>query len=341
MLTGDHAETARAIAGAAGLSDGVPTVIEGREIADIDAATADAELCRRVLAADVFARVAPKTKLTLVALFQRAGHVVAMTGDGVNDAPALKKADIGIAMGKRGTEVAKEAAHMVLRDDAFATIIAAMRQGRVIFENIRKFVVYLMSCNVSEVLVVGLAIAGGLPAPLLPLQILYLNLVTDVFPAFALGLGRGDENVMKAPPRDPREAIVTRRHWSLMAVLGGAITAATLGAFSLSLFWLGLDTGASVTVAFLTLALGQLWNVFNMRDPDAGWLRNDVSRNPYVWGSILLSGGLIALAVFLPPLADLLQLPTPGAAGLALGAVASLLPLAVGQAWVVLRLRRR
>ena len=334
MLTGDHADTARTIAKNAGLGDGELTVIEGKDIAGIDPETLDDKERDRILAADVFARVAPETKLTLVSVFQNAGHVVAMTGDGVNDAPALKKADIGIAMGQRGTDVAKEAAHMVLRDDAFPTIIAAMRQGRAIFENIRKFVIYLMSCNLSEVLVVGIAVSGGLPTPLLPLQILYLNLVTDVFPAFALGLGRGDANIMTRPPRDPEEPMIGRRQWVFMGLLGGAITLATLGAFVLSIYGLGLDTPASVTVAFLTLALGQLWNVFNLRDPEAGLIRNDVTRNPYVWGAIGLCLGLIALALWLPALADLLQLASPGAEGLALAATASFAPLVLGQGWI-------
>ncbi|WP_439154453.1 cation-translocating P-type ATPase [Yoonia sp.] len=340
MLTGDHADTARTIAEDAGLGDGDLTVIEGRELAQLSVDDIDDDLRARILKADVFARVAPETKLTLVAIYQQAGHVVAMTGDGVNDAPALKKADIGIAMGQRGTEVAKQAAHMVLRDDAFSTIIAAMRQGRVIFENIRKFVVYLMSCNVSEVLVVGLAVGGGLPTPLLPLQILYLNLVTDVFPAFALGLGRGDQNVMKSPPRDPRESIVDRPHWIMIAVLGSAITVATLAAFGLSLFWLGLEVGPSVTVAFLTLALGQLWNVFNLRDPAAGVLRNDVTQNPYVWGAIAICLGLVAAALWLPALAGLLRLESPGHVGLMLAAGASFVPLVLGQLWVVTAGRR-
>ena len=336
MLTGDHADTARTIAEKAGLADGDLAVIEGSEIAGIDADEIGEELRARVLKADVFARVAPETKLTLVSIFQRAGHVVAMTGDGVNDAPALKKADIGIAMGQRGTEVAKEAAHMVLRDDAFATIVAAMRQGRVIFGNIRKFVVYLMSCNVSEVLVVGLAVGSGLPVPLLPLQILFLNLVTDVFPAFALGLGRGDENAMRRPPRDPSESIVDRPRWMLIGALGAAITLATLGAFALALFWLGLEEGVAVTVAFLTLALAQIWNVFNMRDAGARLLLNDVTRNPYVWGAIALCLGLIASALWLPGLAGLLGLPDPGRDGLLLALAASFVPLVLGQAWVIL-----
>ena len=337
MLTGDHAETARTIAEHAGLGDGDLEVIAGDELVgvDVDALGEDEE--KRILRADVFARVAPETKLTLVSIYQKAGHVVAMTGDGVNDAPALKKADIGIAMGQRGTEVAKEAAHMVLRDDAFATIIAAMRQGRVIFDNIRKFVVYLMSCNVSEVLVVGLAVSSGLPTPLLPLQILFLNLVTDVFPAFALGFGPGDKHIMTRPPRDPDEPIVDRPRWILIGVLGGSITVATLGAFGFALFWLDLATEQSVTVAFLTLALAQLWNVFNVRDPASGFIRNDVSRNPFVWGAIVLCLGLIGLALWLPFLASLLGLEAPGQKGLALAVVASFVPLLLGQAWIVLQ----
>ncbi|WP_308861023.1 cation-translocating P-type ATPase [Oceanibium sediminis] len=334
MLTGDHARTAETIAREAGLGDGALSVLEERDLAALGSGALSRADRDRILSADVFARVAPETKLELVSLFQDAGHVVAMTGDGVNDAPALKKADIGIAMGQRGTQVAQEAADMVLRDDAFATIIAAMRQGRVIFDNIRKFVVYLMSCNVSEVLVVGLAVGAGLPSPLLPLQILFLNLVTDVFPAFALGLGQGDDGVMRKPPRDPAQAIVNRPRWALIGLLGGAITLATLGAFALALFWLRLEPEAAVTVAFLTLALAQLWNVFNLRDPAAGLFVNEVTRNLYVWLAILLCLGLLALALWLPPLSALLGLPSPRGAGLVLGMAASLLPLILGQVWL-------
>lgn len=334
MLTGDHADTAETIAREAGFGNGEMVVVENNEIEGLDLKTISEDERARILDVDVFARVSPETKLMLVSLFQDAGHVVAMTGDGVNDAPALKKADIGIAMGQRGTQVAKEAADMILQDDAFATIIAAMRQGRIIFNNIRKFVVYLMSCNVSEVLVVGMAVGAGLPAPLLPLQILFLNLVTDVFPAFALGLGKGDANVMAKPPRDPSEAIVNRRCWILIGIFGAFITMATLGAFACALFWLGLESGPAVTVAFLTLALAQLWNVFNMRDRDSGLLRNEVTQNGYIWGAIALCLGLIGLAVWFPPLAALLGLPNPGRAGLVLAGTASLVPLMLGQAWV-------
>lgn len=335
MLTGDHAKTAATIAGNAGLGGGELTVIEGSELSDLEGDSASDKL----LSADVFARVTPKTKLDLVSLFQEAGHVVAMTGDGVNDAPALKKSDIGIAMGQRGTQVAREAADMVLKDDAFETIIVAMRQGRTIFDNIRKFVVYLMSCNVSEVLVVGLAVGIGLPTPLLPLQILFLNLVTDVFPAFALGLGRGDEGVMKRPPRDPQQALVDRPRWLLIGLLGVAITLATLGAFALALRWLELEPDPAVTVAFLTLSLAQLWNVFNMRAADSGLFRNEVTGNGYVWAALALCLGLIALALWLPGLTTLLRLPDPGFPGLSLAVAMSLLPLVLGQ--IILATRRR
>ena len=331
MLTGDHADTAGKIARDAGLGADGLTVIEGRELRGRDLNSAGEEMRERILAANVFARVAPETKLALVSMFQENGHVVAMTGDGVNDAPALKKADIGIAMGQRGTEVAREAADMVLKDDAFATIIVAMQQGRVIFNNIRRFVVYLMSCNVSEVLVVGVAVGAGLPPPLLPLQILFLNLVTDVFPAFALGLGRGDAGVMNEPPRDPHEPIVGRPEWWQIGLLGGAITAATLAAFVLALFWLGCDARQSVTVAFVTLALAQLWNVFNVRGDRGGFWNNEITRNGYVWAALGFCSTLIALALWLPGLSALLDLPDPGMAGLSLAAAMSFCPLAIGQ----------
>ena len=198
MATGDYATTALSIAREIGLAGDNPVIIEGREIASPGGRA-------RILHADVFARVSPAHKLELIAAYQAAGEVVAMTGDGVNDAPALKKADIGIAMGQRGTEVARQAAAMVLRDDAFPTIVAAIREGRIIFGNIRRFVVYLLACNLSEVMVVGLAVLAGFPLPLQPLQILFLNLVTDIFPAFALGMGRGEQDVLARPPRDPGE----------------------------------------------------------------------------------------------------------------------------------------
>lgn len=335
MMTGDHADTASEIAqqagiGAASSAQGL-TVINSTQISAMDLDNPSDQDRERIMAADVFARVSPSDKLKIVTLYQKSGHVIAMTGDGVNDAPALKKADIGIAMGQRGTQVAREAAQMVLNDDAFATIIVAMHQGRVIFANIRKFVLYLMSCNVSEVMVVGLAVGAGLPAPLLPLQILFLNLVTDVFPAFALGLGRGGDGVMDRPPRNPAEPILDKRRWAYIALLGSVITTATLSAFALSLYWLELSVAQSITVAFVTLALAQLWNVFNMREAGTRMLVNEVTCNPWIWAAIALCLALIAAALWWPGLAGVLKLPSPGVSGLALAASMSTLHLIGGQ----------
>ncbi|PRX10044.1 UNVERIFIED_ORG: Ca2+-transporting ATPase [Martelella mediterranea] len=341
MITGDHAATASRIASDAGIGQDGSTVIEGHELDGLDPSGTAEDGRARLRAAEVFARIAPETKLTLVDFHQQDGQVVAMTGDGVNDAPALKKADIGIAMGLRGTQVAREAADMVLKDDDFATIVEAIRLGRVIFGNIRKFIVYLMSCNLAEVLVVALAVGAGLPAPLLPLQILYLNLVTDVFPAFALGLGQGDGREMQRRPRDPSEPIVGRSDWLWIAGLGVAQTIATLAAFMLAPYMLGLSVDQAVTVAFLTLALAQLWNVFNVRAPGTRLIANDVTRNPFIWGALALCLLLIGAALWLPELSSVLRLSAPGMGGLALAAAASLLPLLFGQARLAIAARRR
>ncbi len=321
MVTGDHPETARRIAADVGLVDrpdaAVCTLSEGRP-APLPPAT-EARDCR------VFARVAPREKLDLVAEAQGRGEIVAMIGDGVNDAPALKKSDIGVAMGRRGTQVAAEAADIVLRDDAFASIVAALRQGRVIYGNIRLFVRYLMSCNLSEIMVVASAIAAGIPMPLLPLQLLYLNLVTDVFPALALGAGQGPRDVMDRPPRPPAEPIVSARDWREVALDGASLTLAVLAAI-----WAAgahpVFAGTEPTAAaFLTLALAQLWQAIAMPWGEERRISNQASRNPWLWGAILLSLVLVGAAVFLAPLAAVLELSAPPPAGWALILVASLL----------------
>lgn len=306
MVTGDHAVTARSIARAVGLGASAAHVVEGGDLARLVAERGDG-----LLEAGVFARVSPAEKLDLARAYQARGEIVAMTGDGVNDAPALRQADIGIAMGLRGTDVARQAAAMILLDDAFPTIVRAVREGRVIFGNIRRFVAFLLSCNLSEVLVVGLAILSTLPLPILPLQILYLNLVTDVFPAFALAMGEGDPDVMRRPPRDPKEPILDRRHWITIIAQSAALAAATFGALLLSLFWLELDERSMVTVTFLTLAFSQLWHVFNMRSPASGPLDNEVTRNPWIWATLVLCAALLVIPAHLPPLAGVLHLTPP------------------------------
>ena len=321
MVTGDHAVTARSIGRAVGLAAG--KVAEGRHVEKVIAGS-HADL----MEIGIFARVSPAEKLALVRAYQSAGEVVAMTGDGVNDAPALRQADIGVAMGMRGTDVAREAAAMILLDDAFPTIVKAIREGRVIFDNIRRFVAYLLSCNLSEVLLVGLAILFALPLPIMPLQILYLNLVTDVFPAFALAMGEGERDVLDRPPRDPREPIVGRPQWIAIVLQSLALSGGTFGALIVARDWLSLDSRSVVTVTFLTLAFAQLWHVFNMRDPRSGRLLNEVTRNPWLWGALALCAVLVAVPPYVPALAHVLHLapPTPAMWAVILGM--SLAPLA-------------
>jgi Ca2+-transporting ATPase len=342
MVTGDHAVTARKIAEILGIiePDG-GILVEGRDLKPLSQIHKDER--DRLLSAKIFARVTPTQKLDLVSLYQSAGDVVAMTGDGVNDAPALQKADIGVAMGLRGTEVAREAAAIVLRDDAFGSIVAAIREGRVIFNNIRRFVVYLLSCNISEVMIVALAVLAGLPLPILPLQILFLNLVTDVFPAFALATGEGEEDVLHRPPRNPREPLLGRLQWLFIGGSAVLLTAATLGALLMGHQWLGLEGDALVTLSFLTLAFTQLWHVFNMRGAHSGLLRNMIARNPSVWMAIAFCIAILLTAVYWPPLAEPLHLIAPSrtAWGVILGL--SLAPLVLIQLGMVVAaaLRRR
>ena len=326
MVTGDHAETARNIASQIGIID---TSTDTQQFLGGEAVDRLLEEKRfdELTAVRVFSRVTPEQKLKLISLYQKQNHVVAMTGDGVNDAPALKKADIGVAMGIRGTPVAKEAADMVLQDDDFGTIVLAIGHGRAIFENIRKFVVYLMSCNTSEVLVVALATIAGAPLPLLPLQILFLNLVTDVFPALALGVGPGRSSLMKSKPRPSSERILMRRHWVEIGVYGVVMALAVLSAMAVALLYLGFDQERAVTVAFCTLALAQLWHVFNMRGNLKHVINNEITRNIWIWLALALCMFLILAAVYAPVLQDVMKLSDPGSAGWAVIVVGSLVPL--------------
>lgn len=331
MVTGDQAITACNIAKSVGLvkDQSEIDVVMGEELKPPEALSQKNH--QRILQAPIFARVSPKQKLDLIANHQQSGAIVAMTGDGVNDAPALKKADIGIAMGQRGTQVAREAADMVLENDSFPTIVLAVQLGRVIFNNIRRFVLYLISCNVSEISVIFLATMINISLPIRPLQILFLNLVTDVFPALALGVSKGDPAVMQRPPRDPKEPVLMKRHWLRIAGFSSLITLSVLGAYSLASGWLKMDDNRIVTVSFLTLAFAQLWHVFNMRDKGTHLFKNDVFQNRYVWIAIVLCIILLLGAVYVPPLAKILKIVNPGWIDWSLILGMSLIPWIVGQ----------
>jgi Ca2+-transporting ATPase len=330
MVTGDQPATARSIGSALDIvAGGEEQVLTGKKLQELMEATGSDD--RELLEARIIARVAPKQKLELIELHQKAGSVVAMTGDGVNDAPALKKADIGVAMGGRGTQVAKEAADLILKDDAFGTIVVAIEQGRAIFNNIRKFILFLLSGNVSEIMIVFFALLLGAPLPLLPLQILYLNMIGDVFPALALGLGKGDPEVMNRGPRDPREGIIGQKQWIAIAGYGFLITVCVLTGFLLSLYYFGMNEELAVTISFLSLAFARLWHVFNMRDWGSAFISNDVTRNPYVWEALALCMGLLVMAVHLPGISLALNLIDPGATGWLLILGISLTPLVIVQ----------
>jgi Ca2+-transporting ATPase len=253
MITGDNKETAVAVGKEIGLiGSGEWKAVTGEELNEFG----DDELEREVESIKIYARVSPEHKLRIVEAWRKKGHIVAVTGDGVNDAPALKKSDIGVAMGITGTDVAKEASNMVLADDNFASIVNAVEEGRTIYNNIGKTVNFLLSCNIGEVLVIFLAIIIGFPLPLIPIQILWMNFVTDGLPALALGMDSTDSEAMKKPPRNPKEEILNRKKMVKLLAIAVLMTAATLG-----IYWFYLDRGEIVarTMAFNTLIVSQLF----------------------------------------------------------------------------------
>jgi len=263
---------------------------------------------KKILSTSVFARTTPKQKLEIEDVFQKAGNIVAMTGDGVNDAPALKKADVGIAMGLRGTAVAKETASIVLKDDSFTSITAAIAHGREIFQNIQKFVIYLVSCNMSEILIVT-ALGVFVPAAtLIPLQILFLNIVTDVFPALALGLGRGDLTVMQRPPRGFKENIISARSWVVISAYALTLTLSVILAVLYTKHYVTDDGIVLNNIAFITLTFAQLFHVFNMSSLHSKLIVNEITTNKFVWFALLLCVALLGLVFMVPELRLVLKL---------------------------------
>lgn len=295
MITGDHKVTAQAIAKKIGIPALEDQAVSGEELN----AMSDKELMRRLPKIHVYARVTPEHKIRIVDAFQKAGHVTAMTGDGVNDAPALKKADIGIAMGKMGTEVAKEASSMILADDNFATIIKAVANGRNVYRNIRGAIQFLLSGNMAGIFCVLYTSFCNLPMPFVPVQLLFINLVTDSLPALAIGMEEGKEDLLTSPPRNPQEGILTGSFLREITVQGLLIAVCTMISYHT-----GLRTGGRAdasTMAFTTLTLARLFHGFNCRSRHS-LFRLGIFSNPYSVGAFLLGGMFLLAVLFVPGL---------------------------------------
>ena len=295
MITGDYPNTAKSIAEEIGLLQENHQVLTGKDLDQIS----DEELPEKVRVTDVFARVSPKHKVRIVKALRSIGEVVAMTGDGVNDAPSIKQADIGVAMGITGTDVAKETADMVLTDDNYASIVSAVEQGRIIYSNIRKFVYYLLSCNLAEIATIFLATLFGLPSPLTAIQLLWLNLVTDGAPALALGVEKGDPDIMERPPRSPSEPIINKPMRTGIIVQTIAITSVTLAAYLIGLSQFDIPEIAE-TMAFVTLSFSELLRAFTARSEFYPILKIGLFSNKSMNWAILSSMVLLLSVVYIP-----------------------------------------
>jgi Ca2+-transporting ATPase len=307
MVTGDYKNTAVAIARELDLLSREGRVLTGAELDRMDEA-ALAEIAGEV---DVYARVSPQHKVKIVEALKRRGLVVAMTGDGVNDAPALKRANIGVAMGITGTDVSKETADMVLTDDNYASIVSAVEEGRIIYSNIRKFVYYLLSCNMGELTIIFLAMIAGLPLPLTAIQLLVLNLVTDGAPALALGLEKGEPDIMDRPPRPMEEPVINRQTAWGIAVQTIAITAATMIAFIIGLRRFPDNLAAAQTMAFGTLSISELFRAYTSRSERYSLFAIGALSNKYMQWAVLASLVIllsIIYAPFLDPIFDTVPL---------------------------------
>jgi Ca2+-transporting ATPase len=305
MITGDHPATAHAVARELGISRRGGELLTGADLSRMS----DDELAARVAHVTEYARVSPEDKLRIVRAWKATdGNVVAMTGDGINDAPALKEAAIGIAMGVQGTDVAKEAADMVLTDDNFASIVAAVEEGRAIYDNIRKFIHYLLSGNIGEVLTVFLGPILGLPLPLLPIQILWMNLTTDSLPALALGVEKAEPNIMLRPPRDPNEPVVGRQLLKLMIGQGLFIGVIQFIGFAVEYFvFTQQDIGKSRSVALYLCIFAQNMHAFNIRSQRLSIFRLGLFSNPWMIWSFVTVAIITLITAYVPIFHTVLQ----------------------------------
>lgn len=296
MITGDHKNTAVAIAKSLGFFTEKSVAMTGEELDKVS----DDELNAKIENISVYARVSPEHKLRIVKFWRKKGQVVAMTGDGVNDAPAVKEADIGVAMGITGTDVTKEVSDMVVTDDNFASIVSAVEEGRGIYDNIKKFIHYLLSCNTGEILVMFISSLVGLPVPLLPIHILWVNLVTDGFPALALGVDPVDKNIMQRLPRKQNEPVVTKKHMVLMLIQGSFIALCSLMAFCFVMYVENEGLSRGRTAAFIVLSCAQLFHSFNCRSQSESLFKLGILTNKKLIAANLFSFSLQMMVVYVP-----------------------------------------
>ncbi|GAU71345.1 cation-transporting ATPase [Streptomyces sp. NBRC 110611] len=333
MITGDQPRTAAAVADQLGLHAQQP--VTGAELDRLD----DTALARVIDQTDVYARVAPEHKLRLVQALQTAGHTVAVTGDGVNDAPALRQADVGVAMGRTGTDVAREAADIVLTTDDFSTIEHAVAEGRRVFDNIRRFGQYLFSWHLAVVLVVTAAIALGADAPLAGLMILWNNIIIDVIPSFALALEPSSDDAMRHPPRPKNEPVLGAATLRRILTQGALVGSVGLTSYLLATTTMNLDLDTARTMTFVTLTTAQLLAVFNARTDTGSGFRG-ATANPYLWAALALTTALETIALTVPDLRNLLGLTTLGAASWTTALALATLPLLLTQSSRILRIPR-
>ncbi|SHM04717.1 Ca2+-transporting ATPase [Caldanaerovirga acetigignens] len=298
MITGDHRATAWAVAKDLNIISKGGRIITGQELDEMS----ESEFLKCIDDISVYARVTPKHKLRIVRSLKKKGHVVAMTGDGVNDAPAVKEADIGISMGKTGTDVTKEASAMILLDDNFASIVSAVEEGRIIYDNIRKFIRYLLSCNTGEVLTMVWSSLLGMPLPLLPIQVLWMNLITDGLPAIALGADPPDRDVMNRKPRKRQEGIFSGGMGRKIFYRGFLISLATMASYLISWYFGGSGIGFSRTVAFSTLVMSQLIFAFECREENATLLGKNPFSNLFLTMAVIISAAMLLGVVYVPSL---------------------------------------
>ena len=326
MITGDYKETAFAIAKDLGIAHSEDQVLMGKDLNKLS----DDELKEAVKNTRVFARVSPEHKVKIVSALKANGHIVAMTGDGVNDAPALKHADIGISMGITGTDVAKNTAEMILTDDNFASIVSAVEEGRIIYDNIIKFVLFLLSCNIAEILIVTVSILLNLPVPLIAIQLLWLNLVTDSFPALALGVEKGDPDIMQRPPRDPNEPLITKKFIKSIIIQSVSIATAALLVYIYSLKTYD-DLIMSRAMVFTTLIMSELLRAYSSRSQEYSVFELGVFTNRSLVYGTSFSFLLLLLVLYVPFLQPIFDTVPLNLKQWGIVLAASLIPLLVGE----------